>query len=63
VIEDTLHQLPGRYAALTGVASSGAWFNFFLCDFDGRVTLVPGVNPAQPTFASGAARCGVGGAR
>ena len=63
VIEDTLHQLPGRYAALTGVASSGAWFNFFLCDFDGRVVLVPGVNPASPTFASGAARCGVGGAR
>lgn len=60
VIEDTLQSLPDRYAALTRTASYGSWFNFFVCDFDGRVGLVPGVNDATPTFSSGAARCGVG---
>jgi len=63
VIEDTLHRLPDRYAGLTRVASYGSWFNFFLCDFDGRVGLVPGVDDARPVFSSSAARCGVGGAR
>ena len=63
VIEDTLHRLPDRYAGLTRVASYGSWFNFFLCDFDGRVGLVPGVDDARPVFSSAAARCGVGGAR
>jgi phospholipid/cholesterol/gamma-HCH transport system substrate-binding protein len=57
VIEDTLRRLPGRYAALTRTASSGSWFNFFTCDFDGRVGLLPGVDDAQPTFSSAAARC------
>jgi phospholipid/cholesterol/gamma-HCH transport system substrate-binding protein len=61
VIEDTLRRLPDRYAALTRTASTGSWFNFFLCDFDGRVGLLPGVDDAQPHFSSGAARCGVAG--
>jgi phospholipid/cholesterol/gamma-HCH transport system substrate-binding protein len=61
VIEDTLRRLPDRYAALTRTATTGSWFNFFLCDFDGRVGLVPGVDDAQPHFSSGAARCGVAG--
>jgi phospholipid/cholesterol/gamma-HCH transport system substrate-binding protein len=57
-IEGTLGRLPGRYDALTRTASFGSWFNFFLCDFDGRVVLPggPDVNPA--TFSSGTARCG-----
>lgn len=63
VIEDTLHRLPVRYAALTRTASLGTWFNFFLCDFDGRVGLVSGVDDARPVFSSAAARCGVGGVR
>jgi phospholipid/cholesterol/gamma-HCH transport system substrate-binding protein len=61
VIEDTLKRLPDRYAALTRTASYGSWFNFFVCDFDGRVGLVPGVDDAQPTFSSGAARCATTG--
>jgi phospholipid/cholesterol/gamma-HCH transport system substrate-binding protein len=56
-----LATLPGRYTALTNVASTGSWFNFFLCDFDGRVGLVPGVEAATPTFSSGAARCSASG--
>jgi phospholipid/cholesterol/gamma-HCH transport system substrate-binding protein len=59
VIENTLHQVPDRYAALTRTASYGSWFNFFLCDFDGRVGLVPGVDDAHPTMSSDATRCQV----
>ncbi|HEX6682954.1 MAG TPA: MCE family protein [Candidatus Limnocylindrales bacterium] len=56
VIDGTLDRLPGRLDALTGVASTGSWFNFFLCDFDGKVTA--GSRAVQvPTFSSGAARC------
>jgi phospholipid/cholesterol/gamma-HCH transport system substrate-binding protein len=64
VIDRTLGSLPGRYESLTRVASYGSWFNFFLCDFDGRVTL-PGAGPVTPAgLNSPAARCDTsGGAR
>src|SRR5918997_4015441 len=56
VIDGTLQRLPGRLDALTGVASTGSWVNFFLCDFDGKVTA--GSSTVKvPTFSSGAARC------
>jgi phospholipid/cholesterol/gamma-HCH transport system substrate-binding protein len=64
VLEDTLDRLPKRYDALIRTASQGSWFNFYLCDFDGRVGLpgAPDVNPA--TFSSSGARCtNPGGAR
>ena len=57
VIEGTLGRLPGRYQALTRVASSGSWFNFFLCDFDGRVGLPSGGGLDPVTFSSTQARC------
>jgi phospholipid/cholesterol/gamma-HCH transport system substrate-binding protein len=59
-IEQTLAGLPGRYTALTRVASQGSWFNFYLCDFDGRVGLA-GHTIDLPTFSSQAARCTPGG--
>ena len=64
VIDRTLGSLPGRYESLTRVASYGSWFNFFLCDFDGRVT-VPGAGALTPVGVdSPAARCDTsGGAR
>jgi phospholipid/cholesterol/gamma-HCH transport system substrate-binding protein len=63
VIEGTLGRLPERYEALTRVASYGSWFNFYLCDFDGRVA-VDGRAPLNTaTFSSSAARCSAGGAR
>jgi phospholipid/cholesterol/gamma-HCH transport system substrate-binding protein len=61
VIEDTLHRLPDRYAKLTRTASYGSWFNFFVCDFDGRVGLVPGVDDAHPVLSSAATRCQISG--
>jgi len=64
VIDRTLGTLPGRYESLTRVASYGSWFNFFLCDFDGRVT-VPGAGALPAAgVTSPAARCDTsGGAR
>lgn len=60
VIDSTLHRLPGQYQALTSTATSGSWFNFYMCDFDGRVAL-PGLGAVNPaTFSSPAARCKVG---
>ncbi|WP_117208928.1 MCE family protein [Allorhizocola rhizosphaerae] len=56
VIDGTLDRVPGRLEALRGTASTGSWFNFFLCDFDGRVT-AGNRSVGVPTFSSGAARC------
>jgi phospholipid/cholesterol/gamma-HCH transport system substrate-binding protein len=58
VIDSTLRRLPGRYEALSRTALYGSWFNFFLCDFDGRVGLLPGLDDARPSFSSAQARCG-----
>jgi phospholipid/cholesterol/gamma-HCH transport system substrate-binding protein len=60
VIDTTLAKLPQQYQALTGTASDGSWFNFFMCSFDGNITVpkAGGVNPA--TFSAASARCGGG---
>jgi phospholipid/cholesterol/gamma-HCH transport system substrate-binding protein len=57
VLESTLNRVPGRLDALTRTASYGSWFNFFVCDFDGRVVIPSGtaVNPA--TFHASDAKC------
>lgn len=64
VIEGTLARLPVRTSALTRTASYGSWFNFYLCNFDGKVG-VPGVGSVNPvTMNATAARCqqkGTGG--
>jgi phospholipid/cholesterol/gamma-HCH transport system substrate-binding protein len=57
VIEQTLGSLPDRYQALTRVASYGSWFNFFLCDFDGRVGFGGQTITDPASFSSPAARC------
>jgi phospholipid/cholesterol/gamma-HCH transport system substrate-binding protein len=61
VIDTTLAKLPQQYQALTGTASDGSWFNFFMCSFDGRVTVpkAGAVNPAE--FSAQSARCAKGG--
>jgi len=57
VIDRTLGALPQRFTALTRVASYGSWFNFFLCDFDGNVSVSGAGNLDPATFTSQAARC------
>jgi phospholipid/cholesterol/gamma-HCH transport system substrate-binding protein len=58
VLESTLSRAPARLDALTRTASYGSWFNFFLCDFDGRVVVPTGqaINPA--TFQASDGKCG-----
>jgi phospholipid/cholesterol/gamma-HCH transport system substrate-binding protein len=57
VIDRTLGELPQRYTALTRVASTGSWFNFFLCDFDGNVSVAGRGDLKPATFSSSEARC------
>ncbi|MFC7244396.1 MCE family protein [Catellatospora aurea] len=60
VIEQTLATAPGRLDALTRTASYGSWFNFYLCDFDGRVVAAgQTLNPA--TLNGTSAKCSGGG--
>jgi phospholipid/cholesterol/gamma-HCH transport system substrate-binding protein len=60
VIDRTLAALPDRYATMTRVASYGSWFNFYLCDFDGKVTFA-GQSFDTPNVSASAARCASGG--
>jgi phospholipid/cholesterol/gamma-HCH transport system substrate-binding protein len=62
VLGQTLDNLPGQYRALTGVASTGSWFNFYLCDFDGRIGLGGTTVGNTPPVSSSAARCSGAGA-
>ncbi|HEX6074052.1 MAG TPA: MCE family protein [Micromonosporaceae bacterium] len=57
VITSTFARVPVRLSTLSRVGGYGSWFNFYMCDWDGRVTVGDVViNPT--TFHSGAARCG-----
>ncbi|GLZ76845.1 ABC transporter substrate-binding protein [Actinorhabdospora filicis] len=56
-IETALARLPYTYANLTRTGAHGSWFNFYLCNADGTVTL-PLVGPVNPaTLNSPKARC------
>ncbi len=60
VLNKTFEQVPVRLQTLTRVGSYGSWFNFFLCDFDGRVKLPAGDYVNTTTFSSDKARCQAG---
>lgn len=57
-VEGVLQRLPRKLNLLTGTASYGSWFNFYLCDFDGRVVLPKTAQVIRPDFHIGGARCG-----
>jgi phospholipid/cholesterol/gamma-HCH transport system substrate-binding protein len=57
VLESTLSRAPQRLDALTRTASYGSWFNFFLCDFDGRVVIPSGQSVDPATFHASDAKC------
>lgn len=63
VLDQTLARLPGEYRDLTGTASDGSWFNFFLCNFDGNVVLPVVGNRSVGPVTSDEARCSAGSAR
>ncbi|MET8677263.1 MCE family protein [Streptomyces sp. NPDC004647] len=57
-VEGVLKRLPNKLNKLTGTATYGSWFNFYLCDFDGRVVLPKTGEKITPEFHSTQARCG-----
>ena len=59
-LTQTLDSLPDRYRGLTRVASYGSWFNFFLCDFDGKIGFGGQTITDPASFTSPAARCSGG---
>jgi phospholipid/cholesterol/gamma-HCH transport system substrate-binding protein len=56
VLESTLNRAPARLDALTRTASYGSWFNFYLCELDGRVVIASGQS-VPATFHAASARC------
>lgn len=52
--EDFITTVPGRIETLTRTATYGSWFNFYLCQFDTKRPILPGVSP---TYHVSAARC------
>lgn len=56
VVAGVLQRLPRKLNTITRTATYGSWFNFYLCDFTGRVILTNTVT-YTPNYHSGAARC------
>ncbi|GAA3118567.1 MlaD family protein [Streptomyces rectiviolaceus] len=57
-VEGVLKRLPNKLNKLTGTASYGSWFNFYLCDFDGRIVLPKTKEVLTPELHVARARCG-----
>ncbi|MFF3518477.1 MCE family protein [Streptomyces sp. NPDC002573] len=57
-VEGILKRLPNKLEKLTGTASYGSWFNFYLCDFDGRIVLPKTKQVITPELHVARARCG-----
>ncbi|MEU6592267.1 MCE family protein [Streptomyces sp. NPDC046881] len=57
-VEGVLQRLPNKLDKLTGTASYGSWFNFYLCDFDGRIVLPRTKQVINPELHVARARCG-----
>ena len=52
----TLQKMPSKLNTMTRTASYGSWFNFFLCGFDGNVTLPLGTR-IPVSYDNNSARC------
>jgi phospholipid/cholesterol/gamma-HCH transport system substrate-binding protein len=53
-LESFLESVPGRLETLTRTATYGSWFNFYLCQFDVKSPILPGLSP---TYQVSSARC------
>ena len=56
VVNQFLDRFPGKLNTITRTATYGSWFNFYLCDFTGRVVISQDVT-FSPNYHSTAARC------
>jgi phospholipid/cholesterol/gamma-HCH transport system substrate-binding protein len=52
--EDFITNAPKRITTLTRTATYGSWFNFYLCRFDTKAPILPGVSPK---YVVSSARC------
>jgi phospholipid/cholesterol/gamma-HCH transport system substrate-binding protein len=57
IVDGVLKRLPGKLNTITRTATYGSWFNFYLCDLEGRIIL-SNVTAFSPNYHSSAARCG-----
>ncbi|WP_020575521.1 MCE family protein [Actinopolymorpha alba] len=57
IVERTLRTMPPKLTTLTRTASYGSWFNFYLCDFDGRIVLPTGQELPRAALHVTDARC------
>ena len=56
VFEDFITNAPNKITTLTRTATYGSWFNFYLCRFDTKSPLLPGVSPAYDVASARCAR-------
>lgn len=49
--ESFITTVPGRLETLTRTATYGSWFNFYLCQFDTKRPILPGVSPRYTVAA------------
>jgi phospholipid/cholesterol/gamma-HCH transport system substrate-binding protein len=56
IVAGVLQRLPTKLDTITRTATYGSWFNFYLCDFEGRVILSNTIS-YTPNYHSSAARC------
>jgi phospholipid/cholesterol/gamma-HCH transport system substrate-binding protein len=56
IVDGVLKRLPNKLNTITRTATYGSWFNFYLCDFEGRIIL-SNVTAFTPNYHSSAARC------
>jgi phospholipid/cholesterol/gamma-HCH transport system substrate-binding protein len=56
VVEGVLQRMPDKLNTITRTATYGSWFNFYLCDFTGRVILTNTIT-YTPNYHDAAARC------
>lgn len=56
-LDRVLYQLPERLNKVVGTATYGSWFDFYLCDFDGKLTLPTGEQVPSPSFHVHVPRC------
>ncbi|MBB5954826.1 phospholipid/cholesterol/gamma-HCH transport system substrate-binding protein [Saccharothrix tamanrassetensis] len=51
VVEGVIQRLPNKIEAMARTASYGSWFNFFLCEGSGQVSVPPIINDPIPITA------------
>ncbi len=56
-VDRTLKNMPPKLNSLIRTATYGSWFNFYLCDFNGRIVLPTGEELPRAALHVSAARC------